>query len=99
LKPAGLKAFAAREEYRSGIYTYEQRSPELPDEYGKKLKTNKKAWEFFQKQPDSYRKAMNWRILCAKKEETRQKRLAELIKYSALGERHPGYVALTKSKK
>jgi uncharacterized protein YdeI (YjbR/CyaY-like superfamily) len=99
MKPAGLKAFAARQEYRSGIYSYEQRSADLPDEYGEQLKKNKKAWEFFQQQPPSYRKAMNWRILCARKEETRLKRLDELIKYSANGQRHPGYVALTKSKK
>ena len=31
MQPAGLKAFAARKEYRSGIYSYEQRSPELEE--------------------------------------------------------------------
>jgi len=31
MQPAGLKAFLAREQNRSGIYSYEQRSPELPE--------------------------------------------------------------------
>jgi uncharacterized protein YdeI (YjbR/CyaY-like superfamily) len=83
MQPAGLKAFAAREENRSGIYAYEQRSAELPDQYGKKLKQNKVAWKFFQAQPASYRKAANWWVVSAKKEETRLKRLDTLIDDSA----------------
>ncbi|HSS22102.1 MAG TPA: YdeI/OmpD-associated family protein [Pyrinomonadaceae bacterium] len=98
MQATGLKAFAARKEYRSGIYSYEQRSVDLPDEYAENLKKNKKAWQFFHEQPASYRKAMTWRILSAKKEETKLKRLAELIKYSASEQRHPSYVALTKRK-
>src|SRR6266404_3212339 len=31
MRPAGLKAFAARIENKSGIYSYEQRSAELPE--------------------------------------------------------------------
>jgi uncharacterized protein YdeI (YjbR/CyaY-like superfamily) len=95
---AGLKAFAAREENRSGIYSYEQRTPELPNQYGKKLKKDLAAWKFFQAQPPSYRKAANWYVLSAKKEETRLKRLDALIEYSAQGRRIPQFTALKKSK-
>jgi uncharacterized protein YdeI (YjbR/CyaY-like superfamily) len=87
MQSAGLKAFAAREENRSGIYAYEQRSPELLDEYAKKLKQNAAAWKFFQSQPPGYRKLMNWWIVSAKREETRLKRLARLIELSAAGQR------------
>ena len=83
MQPTGLKAFAAREENRSGIYSYEQRSPELPDEYAKKLRKNPVAWKFFQAQPPSYRKAANWWVLSAKQEETRLRRLDKLINDSA----------------
>src|ERR1700674_4192178 len=31
MTPAGLKAFQARRDYRSGIYSYEQRSENLPE--------------------------------------------------------------------
>lgn len=87
MKPAGLEAFAAREKNRSGIYAYEQRSPELLDQYAKKLKQNAAAWKFFQSQPPGYRKLMNWWIVSAKREETRLKRLDRLIELSAAGKR------------
>jgi uncharacterized protein YdeI (YjbR/CyaY-like superfamily) len=99
MKPEGLAAFTKREEYRSGIYTYEQRSPELPAEYARIMKQNPDAAKFYEQQPPGYRKAMNWRILCAKKEETRLKRLEELIHYSAKGQQLPQFVALTKRKR
>ena len=98
MQPAGLKAFAAREENRSGIYSYEQRSPELADQYAKKLKKNLAASKFFQAQPPSYRKAANWYVISAKKEETRLKRLDSLIEYSAQGQRIPQFTILKKSK-
>lgn len=85
MQPAGLKAFAARKEYRSGIYSYEQRSPDLVEPYASKLKRSKAAWKFFQAQPPSYRKMMNWFIVSAKLEETRTKRLNRLIEASAKG--------------
>ena len=85
MRPAGVKAFAARIENKSGIYSYEQRSTELSEPYAKLLKKNKAAWNFFEKQPPSYRKMIGWWIISAKKEETRMARLAKLISESAKG--------------
>src|SRR5262249_45538775 len=62
---AGLKAFAAGIENKSGIYSYEQRSTELIEPYAKLLKKNKAASEFFEKQPPSYRKMIGWWIVSA----------------------------------
>jgi uncharacterized protein YdeI (YjbR/CyaY-like superfamily) len=87
MHPAGLKAFAARKENRSGIYSYEQRGPELVEPYLGMLKRNKAAWKFFQAQPPSYRKVMNWWVVSAKQEATRVKRLDKLIEESAQGRR------------
>jgi uncharacterized protein YdeI (YjbR/CyaY-like superfamily) len=87
MQPAGLKAFASRKDSRSGIYAYEQRSPELIEPYAGKFKRNKAAWKFFQAQPPYYRKTMNWWIVSAKQEETRLKRLDKLIEESAKGKR------------
>ena len=87
MQPAGLKAFAARKEYRSGIYSYEQRSPELVEPYLGRLKRNRAAWKFFQAQPPSYRKVMNWWVVSAKQEGTRLKRIEKLIDESAQGRR------------
>jgi len=87
MQPPGLKAYQARKENRSGIYSYEQRSPELVEPYLGKLKRNKVAWKFFQAQPPSYRKVMNWWVISAKQEETRLRRLDKLIEESAQGRR------------
>jgi len=87
MQPAGLKAFEARKENRSGIYAYEQRSPELIEPYAGIFKQNKAAWKFFQAQPPYYRKTMNWWIVSAKQEGTRSKRLDKLIEESAKGKR------------
>jgi len=78
-----VAAFAARRENRSGIYSYEQRSEQLPEPYASRLRKNQKAWEFFQAQAPSYRKMMGWWIVSAKKAETRLKRLRKLIEESA----------------
>jgi uncharacterized protein YdeI (YjbR/CyaY-like superfamily) len=82
MQPAGLEAFAARIENKSGIYSYEQRPVELPEQYAKLFKKNKIAWGFFQAQPPSYRKLMSWYIVSAKMEETKCKRFEKLIKAS-----------------
>ena len=85
VRPAGLSAFEARRENRSGIYSYEQRSVELPDPYHAMLRENKAAWEFFSAQPASYRKIAFWWVISAKREATRMKRAAELVTDSAAG--------------
>jgi uncharacterized protein YdeI (YjbR/CyaY-like superfamily) len=91
MKPAGLKAFEARKENRSGIYSYEQRGENLAEPYGSMLKTNAAAWTFFGAQPRSYRKAAGWWVVSAKKEETRLERLGRLTRLSARGRRIPQF--------
>ncbi|MFZ0918351.1 MAG: YdeI/OmpD-associated family protein [Candidatus Udaeobacter sp.] len=87
MRSAGLKAFAARIENKSGIYSYEQRNTELEEPYAKLLKKNKTAWNFFQIQPPSYRRMIAWWIVSAKKDETRMARFAKLISESTKGKR------------
>ena len=87
MRPSGQRAFESRKETRSGIYSYEQRSPTLPEPYERSLKENQAAWDFFQAQPPSYRKLAFWWVVSAKKEETRVKRLEKLIDWSARGRR------------
>jgi len=85
MQPAGLEAFKARREYKSGIYSYEQRTADLPEPYLSELKKNKAAWQFFESQPAWYRKQVSWWVVSAKKEETRAKRLEKLIADAAGG--------------
>lgn len=86
MQPAGLKVFAQRRENKSSIYSYEQRDQiEFNDDEQAAFRANPAAWDFFQSQPASYRKAVMWWIASAKKAETRAKRLATLIEDSANG--------------
>ncbi len=87
MQPAGLKAFEARRENRSGIYAYEQRPGEFDEPYLGLMKKDKTAWAFFQAQPPSYRRTLIWYVVSAKQEETRLKRLKKLIEESARGRR------------
>jgi uncharacterized protein YdeI (YjbR/CyaY-like superfamily) len=88
MAPAGLAAFARREEARSSVYSYENRHlAALDAEREAKFKARKKAWTFFAKQPPSYRQTAIYWIMNAKREETRSKRLARLIEVSAGGRR------------
>jgi uncharacterized protein YdeI (YjbR/CyaY-like superfamily) len=87
MRPAGLEAYQARRENKSGIYAYEQRTAEIPEPYLSQLKKNKAAYDFFASQPASYRKQLSWWIVSAKKEETRLSRLKKLITESAAGRR------------
>jgi uncharacterized protein YdeI (YjbR/CyaY-like superfamily) len=96
MTPAGEKAFAARKENRSGIYSYEQRCAELVEPYAGKLRRNKAAAKFFASQPPSYRKAANWWVLSAKQEVTRLSRLDKLISLSAAGQTIPQFTRLPK---
>ena len=97
MRPAGMKAFEARTENRSGIYAYEQRGPELDEPYAKKMRRNKAAWKFFQAQTASYRKLVSWWVSSAKKEETRLKRLGKLIEDYAAGRTLPQFTRTKKS--
>ncbi len=80
--PSGIKAFEARREERSRIYSFEQESVEFEGAQERQFKANRTAWKFFQLQPKSYRRAATWWVISAKREETRAKRLAALIKVS-----------------
>lgn len=99
MQPAGLKAFEARRENRSGIYSYEQRSVEMPEPYSGLMKANATAWRFFEAQPPYYRKMMAWWIVSAKREETRLKRLKKLMAHTAKGERIPEFAPAKRGRK
>jgi uncharacterized protein YdeI (YjbR/CyaY-like superfamily) len=92
MTPPGLKAFAARRENKSGIYSYEQRPDELVAPYAGLLARNARAAKFFAQQAPSYRRAAIWWVISAKKEETRLKRVQTLIELSGKGELIPQFM-------
>jgi len=86
MHPAGRKAFEARKDDRSAIYSYEQRGQaKLGRGFERQFRSNTKAWEFFQAQPPGYRTTATYWVVSAKREETRRRRLVTLIDDSAHG--------------
>lgn len=80
MRPKGVQAFERRTGDRSEIYAYEQRrGAKLSPAYEKQFRANEKAWGFFRAHPPWYRRTASWWVISAKKEETRLKRLAQLI--------------------
>jgi uncharacterized protein YdeI (YjbR/CyaY-like superfamily) len=75
----GLKAFeGATDQPRK--YSYEQRNEARFDAASeRRFRANRAAWDFFQAQAPWYRRTATFWVVSAKKEETRQKRLAELM--------------------
>jgi uncharacterized protein YdeI (YjbR/CyaY-like superfamily) len=83
MRPAGLKAFegATGQERK---YSFEQRhESHFAPADERHFRANGKAWTYFQAQPPWYRRTATFWVVGAKKEETRQRRLATLIADSA----------------
>ena len=85
MRPAGARAFAARSEERTGIYSAEQSHVELGAAETRRFRANKAAWQFFQAQPAGYRKTVIHWVTSARKAETQARRLDTVIADSAKG--------------
>ena len=83
MHPSGQAAFAARHEAHPTRYSYETRPTRLDSASLARLKANGRAWAFFQAQPPWYRRTSSFWVMEAKREETRERRLVELIARSA----------------
>lgn len=87
VKPQGLAAYEKRNDSNSGIYSHEQKEVVLSKELKGIFKANTTAWNFFMKQPPSYKKtSIHW-VMSAKQEKTRLSRLEKLLQASEKEER------------
>ena len=85
MQPAGMNAYEARTAERSVVYAYEREHAEFDVASKKRFQADRAAWKFFQAQPPSYRRVSTWWVISAKKEETRERRFAQLLADSAAG--------------
>jgi uncharacterized protein YdeI (YjbR/CyaY-like superfamily) len=82
---AGEQAFAQRSDAKTAIYSYEREAAELNDTEAERFRADPAAWEFFERQAAWYRRnAIHW-VTSAKRDETRIRRLTQLITDSAAG--------------
>jgi uncharacterized protein YdeI (YjbR/CyaY-like superfamily) len=85
---AGEAAFALRTEAKSGIYAHERSDvPALSDAEREHFQRDAAAWAYFEAAPPGYRKVVLHWITKAKREDTRSKRLAQLMQACAEGKR------------
>jgi len=84
MRPAGVAAFERRSDDRTAIYAYEQRrTAKLDAEQERRFKADPRAWKWFQAQPAGYRRTATYWVISAKRPQTRERRLAQLIEDSA----------------
>ena len=86
--PAGIEAFERRPHTASG-YSYEEAEKGLDPGYERRFRRNKKAWAFFEGMAPGQRKVATYWVMSAKREDTRQRRLAQLIELAAEGRKIP----------
>jgi uncharacterized protein YdeI (YjbR/CyaY-like superfamily) len=91
--PAGRAAFDRRDEARSRVYSYENRPRGLAAGDEAEFRKHKGAWRFFEAQPPSYKRTAAYWIASARREETRKRRLEQLIETSGNGERLAQFVS------
>ena len=81
MQPSGLHAFRQRDERET------PQCSRLDPVLEAALRANRKAASYFDAQPPGYKKTVTLWVMSAKKEETRARRLAQLIERSASGAR------------
>jgi uncharacterized protein YdeI (YjbR/CyaY-like superfamily) len=90
MRPAGVAAFERRADDRTAIYAYEQRkTAALDPKQERGFRANAKAWAWFCAQPAGYRRTATYWVISAKREETRRRRLEQLIEDSEAGRTIP----------
>ena len=85
----GLEAFERRGKTKGSSYTADNLNIKLAPAFVRRLKQEPKAWAFFDALPPGYKRLMIFRVMDAKKEETRERRFAQLLAYMRQEKRMP----------
>ena len=98
MEPAGLEAFQHKKS-DSASNSYDRDDIKLSKEFEAKLKSNEKAWDYFNAMALSSRRISVAWVMSAKKEETRLRRLGILIESSEKGQKIPPLIISKKDGK
>ncbi|MEO8572018.1 MAG: YdeI/OmpD-associated family protein [Chloroflexota bacterium] len=85
MRPAGLAAFAARSEARTGVYSYERAPTVFADQEEDRFRADEAAWAYWEGRPASYRKLATHWVTGAKQATTRERRFSTLLQDSRAG--------------
>ena len=93
MHPAGAAAFARRDTAGAARYSFERETPEFTRAQRSRFKANPAAWAYFEAEAPWYRRVVTHWVTSAKRDETRERRLATLIADSEKGRRIRGVPA------
>ena len=85
IEAAGRRTWEAKDPEKVGQASYERENAELDDELRAMLDADPAAAAWFDDQPPGYRKTATWWVVSAKREDTRQRRMRQLVEDSAAG--------------
>ncbi|HUR69521.1 MAG TPA: YdeI/OmpD-associated family protein [Candidatus Thermoplasmatota archaeon] len=95
---AGLAAFEGRDPTRAGLYSFENKPKALAPAYERALRADARAWEHWSASPPGYRRTATFWVMSAKREKTRERRAAQLIRWHSEGKRIPSLTSPTRKK-
>lgn len=84
MKKAGYKSIEIAKENGSWTILDTIENLEIPEDLERELKSLKGAREFFEKQSKSYKKSMLYWVFSAKRKETRNKRIMEIVENASV---------------
>jgi uncharacterized protein YdeI (YjbR/CyaY-like superfamily) len=76
--PRGIKAFEAWDGNKAP-YSFEHQPTQLSPELLERFRSDRRAWSFFSARPPGYRRIVSFWVMSAKKDETRLRRLEQLM--------------------
>jgi len=80
---SGLRVYQERDLSRARLYSFEQAEIAFDAEQAATFAAHAPAWAWFGSQPPGYQRQATWWVVSAKRTETRERRLAQLIDDSA----------------
>jgi uncharacterized protein YdeI (YjbR/CyaY-like superfamily) len=86
LHRSGEEAFTRRDPRNSRRYSFESKSRRLAIRYQRRFRANQRAWSYFRAQAPWYQRTSIFWVMDAKREESRLRRLEQLIAASERGE-------------
>jgi uncharacterized protein YdeI (YjbR/CyaY-like superfamily) len=85
IEPPGRAAYQRKDPNRTDQDSSDAEEARFSEGFEGRFKENEEAWAFFSSQPPGYRKTVTHWVMSAKREATRERRLATLIQDSAAG--------------
>jgi uncharacterized protein YdeI (YjbR/CyaY-like superfamily) len=99
MQAPGVAAFEKRDPDRTGIYSFERAEAAFTPDQTRRFKRSSKAWKWFAAQTPSYRHVATYWVVAAKREETRIRRMEQLVTHCREGKKLPQFIPLDQRKR